>query len=163
MSDKASGLWPEEHKFRFPVGDWSDDGHGKCEYFIVKSNAPVEKWRAAYFAAIKKFKGKGLIPDSYNRDDSEGRQWDNGWPLHKMREATGFDFPNTELEDKDIPEVGHPDPEDVVGYTLKLCQMTNKKLEFEIANESVPIFPFCGFDKKDRHIGQFGYEIFMDW
>jgi len=26
------------HIIRFPIGDWSDDGHGKCEYFMIKSS-----------------------------------------------------------------------------------------------------------------------------
>lgn len=25
-------------KFKLPIGDWSGDGHGKCEYYIVEGN-----------------------------------------------------------------------------------------------------------------------------
>ena len=31
-----------EYKIKFPIGDWSYDGHGHCEWFIVNSNKPVE-------------------------------------------------------------------------------------------------------------------------
>lgn len=30
------------YKFRLPIGDWSDDGHGKCNYYIIESNINPE-------------------------------------------------------------------------------------------------------------------------
>lgn len=30
------------HRIKFPIGDWSDDGHGKVDWFIVKSNKSLE-------------------------------------------------------------------------------------------------------------------------
>lgn len=39
--------------WQIPIGDWSDDGHGKCEWFIVKSNFTVEEAREAYFKAVE--------------------------------------------------------------------------------------------------------------
>lgn len=30
------------YKFKLPIGDWSDDGHGKCDYFIIESNINPE-------------------------------------------------------------------------------------------------------------------------
>jgi hypothetical protein len=29
--------------FELPIGDWSDDGHGKCDYFTIQSNVPMEE------------------------------------------------------------------------------------------------------------------------
>jgi hypothetical protein len=40
---------------KFPIGDWSDDGHGKCEWFIVKSNMPLQIVREAQFRLQDKF------------------------------------------------------------------------------------------------------------
>lgn len=34
--------------FLVPVGDWSDDGHGKCDKYYVKANYPVEAMQQAY-------------------------------------------------------------------------------------------------------------------
>jgi len=159
-----------KHKFRFPVGDWSGDGHGKCEWFQVRSNQPVEKWREAYFASLIKFNEHDIAPDSHHN----GRK-DRGWPLHKMRELVGFKFPNTDYDwqydqqrgekievIQDIPRVGFPDPKDAVGYTLAFCQASDSSLKFEIIEKETEMFQFYGFDEQERHIGHIGYEIFMD-
>lgn len=39
----------KSYLIEFPIGDWSDDGHGKCVYYIVISNKPVEEIREAHF------------------------------------------------------------------------------------------------------------------
>lgn len=44
------------HFIEFTIGDWSDDGHGESESWIVKSNVPVQELREAHFAAT----GKGI-------------------------------------------------------------------------------------------------------
>lgn len=36
---------------RFSIGDWSDDGHGGCSSFLVKSNVDVKVLREAHYAA----------------------------------------------------------------------------------------------------------------
>lgn len=35
------------------VGDWSDDGHGKTEKFLIESNKPIQEVRAAYNKGCK--------------------------------------------------------------------------------------------------------------
>lgn len=37
------------YQFRLTIGDWSGDGHGKSEDFVISSNAPVEKVREAHY------------------------------------------------------------------------------------------------------------------
>lgn len=32
-----------KYNISFPIGDWSNDGHGRCDYFLVKSNYNKEK------------------------------------------------------------------------------------------------------------------------
>lgn len=39
----------KSYLIEFPIGDWSDDGHGNCRYYIVISNKPVEEIREAHF------------------------------------------------------------------------------------------------------------------
>lgn len=36
------------HQFNFTVGDWSDDGHGHCETFLIRSNVPKDDVIKAY-------------------------------------------------------------------------------------------------------------------
>jgi hypothetical protein len=40
-------------KFKMPIGDWSDDGHGKCDYYIVESNKDIEAIVLAYIETDK--------------------------------------------------------------------------------------------------------------
>ena len=37
------------HQFRLTIGDWSGDGHGRSEDFLVISNVPVERVREAHY------------------------------------------------------------------------------------------------------------------
>lgn len=38
----------EKYIYKFPIGDWSNDGHGKCEYFIVNAEKPIEDIKKAH-------------------------------------------------------------------------------------------------------------------
>jgi hypothetical protein len=42
------------HRIKFPIGDWSDDGHGKCDWYIVKSNKTLKELIDAHFAFKEK-------------------------------------------------------------------------------------------------------------
>lgn len=35
-------------RFKIPVGDWSNDGHGRCEWFIATADGTLADVRAAY-------------------------------------------------------------------------------------------------------------------
>lgn len=37
------------YRFSMTIGDWSHDGHERCEDFIVESKKPVEAVRDAHF------------------------------------------------------------------------------------------------------------------
>lgn len=38
-----------EYSFDLQIGDWSNDGHGRCETFKIKSNKPVREVREVYY------------------------------------------------------------------------------------------------------------------
>lgn len=42
------------YSFSIPIGDWSDDGHGKCEYFYATATKPFKDVCLAFKAAKKK-------------------------------------------------------------------------------------------------------------
>lgn len=65
------------YKIKFPVGDWDDNGHGSCEWFIVESNKPVEAVREAHlrFKEISKF-DIGQIVNEYQEPKLNVNQYD---------------------------------------------------------------------------------------
>ena len=40
------------YKFVIPIGDWSEDGHGKHDDYVVTSNKPVEAVREAHYRIL---------------------------------------------------------------------------------------------------------------
>jgi len=44
------------HQFKLPIGDWSDDGHGKCDYFVVESNVLLKDIIPIYINMDKEYK-----------------------------------------------------------------------------------------------------------
>jgi len=136
-----------KHRFKLPVGDWSDDGHGKCDWHMIESNKPVEIWREAYFAAREKW--PALAPDS----DDLSRTKPDEWPKEEIKVKIGF--PADDLDAYDS--------EGVALYTLAFCQRGDPSLKFKrIVDDEVAMLPFYGVDKQGRHIGHIGYDIWMD-
>jgi hypothetical protein len=43
------------HKFKLPIGDWSDDGHGKCDHYVIESNVTAEELVPIYIAMDKEY------------------------------------------------------------------------------------------------------------
>lgn len=69
--------------FRLPIGDWSDDGHGKCEYFIVESNKPFAAVNKAWKAAKKLKSLKGIDFKKICADADENQIEEDIWELLK--------------------------------------------------------------------------------
>jgi len=44
-----------KYKFKLPIGDWSDDGHGKCDYYFIESNVELKDVIFAYKEACNKW------------------------------------------------------------------------------------------------------------
>lgn len=52
------------YRFTIPIGDWSDDGHGKCEYFEASAAKPFKDVCLAFRAARAAFKAEGFSPET---------------------------------------------------------------------------------------------------
>lgn len=44
------------YKFKLPIGDWSDDGHGKCDKYLIESNTDPVNLVDMYIHLDKKMK-----------------------------------------------------------------------------------------------------------
>lgn len=148
--------------FKIPIGDWSHDGHGQKEIFLIKSNKPVEHVRELYFQACDKI---GFSLDgSYKKTSSTPccEYEDITFSKETLQELLDFGV-KLKKETIDIIE-----QEEVIEEKLSLCEIIlafirtqDSTLEISIEEEkNVPMFQFYGFDSKKRHIGYFGYGLF---
>jgi len=137
--------------WQIPIGDWSDDGHGKCDWYIVKSNFTVEQAREAYFKSVEESK-----LDIANEIATE-------YEDHSVSEKVVKTFP--EFVEKELifkePFCEDYYIEDSFSLAEIVClfiKKYNTEFEYEILN--IPMLPFYSCDIKGRHIGHFGYGLF---
>lgn len=137
--------------WNIPIGDWSDDGHGKCDWFTIKSNFTVEQAREAYFKSVEK-SGVDICKEvacDYE-DNSVSEKFLNAFPefLEKGLIKHGQEYTEYYIGDSS----------DLVEMVCLFIQKYNPEFRYEITN--FPMLPFCGYDEKGRHIGQIGYGLF---
>lgn len=130
------------YKFRMSIGDWSDDGHGKHEDFIISSNVPVQVVREAHFAM------KDKLGFSVEDICSEYEDTVIDIKTTKIIKDLGFEF-------EDYTEYGEADMycTAMAKLWIFLLQKVDPNLELRIINDDIPYFHFYGFDEKKRHIG----------
>jgi hypothetical protein len=141
MSDAA------RYQFRIPIGDWSGDGHEKCEHFDASAAKPIGDVRAAWFAAKEKL--PDIAPDTFCDEYEEGSLPE---PVSTNLRAAGCPLP----EDED--DWGPDAMADVVVWFLN---QGDPDLDVRLEKRSsVPSLAFYGFDDQKRHIGFIGYGLF---
>lgn len=141
-----------EYIFRLPIGDWSDDGHGDCEYYYIKSTKPVEEVREAHFL-IEEKTGVNIhkicndYENSYVSADIFNKLLELGFNDGVLGDYVIDGDNEVFLEAKDMSDIW-----------LFLLNQTDPELKLEAAYHKEPeMLPFYGFDEKGRHIGQVGY------
>lgn len=138
------------YKFRMPIGDWSDDGHGKCDYYTISSNLPIEEVREAHFK-IPELTGVNIESIANNYEEGNITQE----TLDKLI-SLGVD------PDKfDEPYKGsiYVSSENMRDIWITLLNNVEPKLNL-VVEEKIPMLPFYGFDEQKRHIGFIGYGCF---
>ena len=136
------------YKFKLPIGDWSDDGHGKCNYFIVKSNKSVQEVREIHFQ-IKPMLGLDIheICGDYEENTIKDENY-------KILKRLGF------KEWDDYKDYAWMSSDMMAELWLFLLRTVDPNLQVEIIDDDIPMLPFYGFDEKKRHIGFVGYGCF---
>lgn len=137
--------------WKIPIGDWSDDGHGKCDWFIIKSNFTVEQAREAYFKSVEesKINISNEIASEYE-DTSVSEEVVETFPEFIEKKLI--------FKDPDYEKYYVEDSFSLAEIVCLFIQRYNIEFEYEILN--IPMLPFYGYDKKDRHIGHIGYGLF---
>lgn len=146
------------YKFKLPIGDWSDDGHGKTDDYIIESNKPLEHVREMYFQACEKL---GYTLDGHHKKTPCAEYEDYEFPFEVIN-----DLDNIGVKGLDFYfEVGEGNYDmDSISFcdiVLNFIKSQDKDLELKrIPNDELPMFQFYGVDNKNRHIGYFGYGLF---
>jgi|14BtaG_2_1085337.scaffolds.fasta_scaffold02973_4 hypothetical protein len=129
-----------QYTFRIPIGDWSDDGHGKCDWFTIISNKPVEEVREIHFQSKEVFDVERVCSDY---------------------EENTFHGSRPEWAEEFFDKGGY-----LIEGTEGLCQLwictlmkTDLTLSLSISRD-MPMLPFYGRDKERRHIPHVGYGLF---
>lgn len=130
------------YKFKLPIGDWSGDGHDKCEWFVIESNKTFEDVEKAFKAAKKKH--KNVNPEKICNEYEESTMAPETWT--KLKEM-GFRFSYMEtLEDIEGYETCEYDaymmqPDMMVEIVLWFIGLGDPELKLSVVSEEdMPTF-----------------------
>jgi len=140
------------YQFKLPIGDWSEDGHGHCEEFLIHSRKPVEYVREAHYTIEE----KSGINIHELCDDMGENQIDESDPVYQQLKDCGFDWENVDYWD-DLYWLA---PQDMADVWVCLLNYADDSLHLERVNDEIPMLPFYGVievDGKQRHIEFVGY------
>ena len=152
-----------KYMFKLDIGDWSDDGHGKKETFLVKSSHGIEDVREAYFKAsrdlpdcicpenfVSKYEDTSISRKVYDTAKKHGYDLFCHWGDESPSDPTEEDLQYPQITDRGMAE-----------YTLWFISRGNEEIKLEIEKDiETPTFAFYGADSKNRSIGFIGYGLF---
>lgn len=141
---------PEKPIYRFimPIGDWSGDGHKRCDYFTIESNKPIKDIREAHFN-IKTKTGIDIETICTNARHAT-------IPTDILTKLKAYGYtPSNCYGDETIPCSN-----DMATIWAILLMKADPELDLTIiVEEELEMIPFTGYDEKGRHIGNVGYDI----
>lgn len=130
--------------FEIPIGDWSDDGHGRCSHYSIQTDKTLAEVQKAYDAAKKRF--PGLDPEKFAEDYE-----DNSVPQSVIDAAKKWGLkiddviePNYEDE-----ENFHIDADGMIKYVCRFIMLVDPDLNLKVAKS-----------KNRLHTHHIGYGLF---
>ena len=143
---------PIRYAFKIPIGDWSDDGHGKCDWFAATAAKPIEAVREAWFKAKELY--PTVSPDSWC-DAYEDNEIPDDVRLILEQMKAPIELSTLDGDDNYI------DVDLMAILVVWFLNLGDPKLDAKLDPESAtPMLPFYGCDSKKRHIGYIGYGLF---
>lgn len=135
-------------RFTMTIGDWSGDGHGASQPFLVDSNYPIERVREAHFASARR---TGIDVEALCADYQEDQL-----PLTNQNRLQELGYQFSHLAN-DFDRVT---PDEMIRIWVFLLNYTDPPLGLTICEDSYPELHFSGLDSQGRHIGSVGYGLF---
>ena len=138
------------YQFIMSIGDWSEDGHGKSEDFLVTANKPVQNVREAHYLIKEKtdIDIESLCSeyeDNVVPDDIAEQLLERGFQLERLA-GTWVLTPALMAS----------------LWAYLLCE-ADPELKLRIQEPpQIETLHFYGKDEKGRHISQVGYGLFTD-
>jgi hypothetical protein len=131
-------------KIKFPIGDWSGDGHGKCDYFLATTEATLKDVREAHFAApaVVGFEIGDICKDYQDSEIDED-----------IQEKIGEIFPAWDCNRIERPEA-------LFILWISLLNHIDPRLMLAPIEDDSEEINFYGFDEKSRHLDNPGYGLF---
>jgi len=129
-----------KYKITLPIGDWSDDGHGRCVECVYKSNKPVEQVREAHYKIRDVF--------GFDVSDFAADYGDRSIPQDYVEKLVehGFEFRD------DLS------PTEMARIWAFMLEKADKELELEF-EPPAPSIVFYGY-RDGKHIPHIGYGLF---
>lgn len=136
------------YQIRFPIGDWSKDGHGQCDWFTISSNKSVSELREIHFKC----------PEVLGFDIGEICCGDNLIPfkiLDLLKENNIVDNNHDYLSETIYQ------PSILFSLWLRILKYIDSTFEYVYQGEStIPSITFGGYDKNKRHLNNPGYGLY---
>ena len=135
----------KKYSFTIPIGDWSGDGHSKCEYFQFTSNKPLAEVREAYFKAVEEH--ADISPEEFCSEYED---------THVPKEVV-----------EAVAKLGYeisPESfwvEDMADYVAWFITLGDPEIKLK-RKKNLDMLPFYGYDEKKRHISFIGYGLLGD-
>lgn len=136
----------KQYKVLLTIGDWSGDGHERCDEYRYFSNKPIEQVREAHFK-IKDATGIDLdnVCNQYGNDTLDKET------AGKLREL-GYEL--------DESMDGCISADDMADIWVFLLMTADPELRLEPAPDEFKPIHFYGFDEQGRHIESVGYGLY---
>jgi len=132
------------NKIEFPIGDWSGDGHGKCDTYLATTPMSVQEVREAHFAApsVLGFDIGDICKDYHESEIDESI-------LEKISAVLPA-WDNERMENTEALFI----------LWISLLNLIDPRLMLTpIESDAEPI-NFYGYDEKKRHLNTPGYGLF---
>jgi hypothetical protein len=124
-----------------PIGDWSNDGHGRCKYFLVESNKDFNEVKAIHHRSQEV---TGIDIENICADFDDNDIWED---TKEMLDEAGIDTSSLK-ESPYNEEKFEVTVEDMARIWMNLLMKTDCTLLIEIKNIQIMSF------------GQVGYGLF---
>ena len=147
------------YQIKFTLGDFSRDGHGQFDNYIVESNKPVQHLRELHFSCIDILGFDiGDICKDYG-DNSLSEYIYNILVRHQI--FSEEDVKNFEecFEAEDAYLIDGPN--ELIHIWLNILKYLDPELTTHIKTpDEIPSMHFYGYDKKKRHLNNPGYGLY---